>query len=160
MSPFLANLYLHYALDKWLDNTDQMIKYVRYADDVIIHCVSLSHAERLLKLLHLRMQSVGLELHPQKTKIVYCKDYWRKESYPMVKFDILGYSFQPRMTKSKHTKGLFLGFDCALSIGSCKRIADKLGELGIERLSFRRIVGIVRYLTRKIHRIFPICNSD
>ncbi len=150
ISPLLANLYLHYALDMWLENTDQMIKYVRYADDVIIHCVSQFHAERLLKLLHLRMQSVGLELHPQKTKIVYCKDYRRRENYPTIKFEFLGYSFQPRMTKSKQTKGLFLGFDCAISIGSRKRIADKLGELAIEKLSFRSIVGIAQYLNPRI----------
>ena len=150
ISPLLANLYLHYALDKWLENADPTIKYVRYADDVIIHCVSQPHAERLLKLLHIRMQSVGLELHPQKTKIVYCKDYRRRENYPRVKFEFLGYSFQPRMTKSKHTKGLFLGFDCAISIGSRKRIADKLGELEIEKLSFRSIVGIAQYLNPRI----------
>jgi len=150
ISPLLANLYLHYALDMWLENTDQTIKYVRYADDVIIHCVSQFHAERLLKLLHLRMQSVGLELHPQKTKIVYCKDYRRRENYPSIKFEFLGYSFQPRMTKSKQTKGLFLGFDCAISIGSRKRIADKLGELAIEKLSFRSIVGIAQYLNPRI----------
>ncbi len=150
ISPLLANLYLHYALDMWLENTDQTIKYVRYADDVIIHCVSQFYAERLLKLLHLRMQSVGLELHPQKTKIVYCKDYRRRENYPTIKFEFLGYSFQPRMTKSKQTKGLFLGFDCAISIGSRKRIADKLGELAIEKLSFRSIVGIAQYLNPRI----------
>ena len=79
------------------------------------------------------MNWLGLELHPQKTKIVYCRDYRRKGNYPINKFDFLGYSFQPRTTKSKKTKRLFLGFDCAISIGSRKRIADKLGALKIER---------------------------
>jgi len=150
ISPLLANLFLHYALDKWLGNADKTMKYVRYADDVIIHCVSKSHAERLLKSIHERMQSVGLELHPQKTKIVYCKDFRRKGKYPIVKFDFLGYSFQPRMTKSKKSKGLFLGFDCAISISSRKRIADKLGELKVEKLSFKSIVGIAQYLNPMI----------
>jgi len=150
ISPLLANLFLHYALDKWLEITDKTLKYVRYADDVIIHCVSKTHAEHLLKSIHERMQSVGLELHPQKTKIVYCKDFRRKGKYPTVKFDFLGFSFQPRMTKSKKTKGLFLGFDCAISIRSRKRIADKLGELIVEKLSFKSIVGIAQYLNPMI----------
>ena len=150
ISPLLANLFLHYALDKWLEITDKTVKFVRYADDVIIHCVSKSHAERLLKSMHERMQSVGLELHPQKTKIVYCKDYRRTGKYPTVKFDFLGYSFQPRMAKSKKSKGLFLGFDCAISISSRKRIADKLGELKVEKLSFKSIVGIAQYLNPMI----------
>ena len=150
ISPLSANLFLHYALDKCLELTDGSVKYVRYADDVIIHCVSKTHAERLLKSIQERMQSVGLELHPQKTKIVYCKDYRRQGKYPTVKFDFLGYSFQPRMTKSKKTKGLFLGFDCAISISSRKRIADKLGELKVEKLSFKSIVGIAQYLNPMI----------
>ena len=150
ISPLLANLFLHYVLDKWLEQTDKTVKYVRYADDVIIHCVSKAQAEQLLKSLQERMNSVGLELHPQKTKIVYCKDYRRKGKYPIVKFDFLGYSFQPRTTKSKKTKGLFLGFDCAISISSRKRIADKLGELEVEKLSFKSIVGIAQYLNPMI----------
>jgi len=150
ISPLLANLFLHYALDKWLEQTDKTVKYVRYADDVIIHCVSKAQAEQLLKSLQERMNSVGLELHPEKTKIVYCKDYRRKGIYPAVKFDFLGYSFQPRTTKSKKTKGLFLGFDCAISISSRKRIADKLGEIGVQKLSFKSIVGIAQYLNPMI----------
>ena len=150
ISPLLANLFLHYALDMWLEQTEKTVKYVRYADDVIIHCVSKAQAEQLLKSLQERMYSVGLELHPDKTKIVYCKDSRRKGKYPVVKFDFLGYSFQPRTTKSKKTKGLFLGFDCAISISSRKRIADKLGELEVERLSFKSIVGIAQYLNPMI----------
>lgn len=150
ISPLLANLFLHYALDKWLEQTDKTVKYVRYADDVIIHCVSKAQSEQLLKSLQERMFSVGLELHPEKTKIVYCKDYRRKGTYPVVKFDFLGYSFQPRTTKSKKTKGLFLGFDCAISISSRKRIADKLGELEVRKLSFKSIVGIAQYLNPMI----------
>ncbi len=150
ISPLLANLFLHYVLDKWLEQTDKTVKHVRYADDVIIHCVSKAQSEQLLKSLQERMFSVGLELHPEKTKIVYCKDYRRKGTYPVVKFDFLGYSFQPRTTKSKKTKGLFLGFDCAISISSRKRIADKLGELEVQKLSFKSIVGIAQYLNPMI----------
>lgn len=130
--------------------TDGATNFTRYADDVIVHCKSKVHAEQTLNAIGLRMRSVGLELHPEKTKIVYCRDYRRKGKYPTVKFDFLGYSFQPRSAKSKKTGKLFLGYDCAISISSRKRIADKLGELEVEKLSFKSIVGIAQYLNPMI----------
>ncbi len=150
ISPLLANLFLHYAFDKWLENTDKSVAFSRYADDVIIHCKSKVHAERILQLAHQRMESVGLELHPQKTKIVYCRDHRRKGKHPTVKFDFLGYSFQPRTAFSKKMGKLFLGYDCAISIGSRKRIADKLEELNVNKLSFKSIVGVAQYLNPMI----------
>jgi len=150
ISPLLANLFLHYAFDKWLEKTDGAANFTRYADDVIVHCKSKVHAERTLNAIRTRMKSVGLELHPEKTKIVYCRDYRRKGKYPTVKFDFLGYSFQPRTAKSKKTGKLFLGYDCAISISSRKRLADKLGELEIDKLSFKSIVGIAQYLNPMI----------
>ena len=150
ISPLLANLFLHYAFDKWLEKTDKSVEFSRYADDVIIHCKSKVHAERILQLLHKRMESVGLELHPKKTKIVYCRDHRRKGEFPVVKFDFLGYSFQPRTTFSKKKGGLFLGYDCAISISSRKRIADKLEEINVNKLSFKSIVGVAQYLNPMI----------
>ena len=150
ISPLLANLFLHYVLDKWLEITDNSVKFARYADDVILHCNSKAHAEQTLKALRERMISNGLELHPAKTKIVYCRDYRRKSSYPEVKFDFLGYSFQPRSARSKKTGNLFLGYDCAISISSRKRIADKLENLNIVSQGFKSIVGIAQYLNPMI----------
>ena len=150
ISPLLANLFLHYGFDKWLEQTDNTVNFTRYADDVIVHCKSKVHAEQTLKAIRQRMNDVGLELHPKKTKIVYCRDYRRQEKYPEVKFDFLGYSFQPRTTKSKKTDGMFLGFDCAISISSRKRMADKLGELRVEKLSFKSIVGVAQFLNPMI----------
>jgi group II intron reverse transcriptase/maturase len=121
ISPLLANLFLHYGFDKWLEQTDSSVNFTRYADDAIVHCKSKEHAEQILKAIRQRMNDVGLELHPKKTKVVYCRDYRRQEKYPEVKFDFLGYSFQPRSTKSRTSKGMFLGFDCAISISSRKR---------------------------------------
>lgn len=150
ISPLLANLFLHYAFDKWLERTDKSVAFTRYADDVILHCNTKTHAEQTLKSVHQRMGSVGLELHPQKTKIVYCRDYKRKGNHPTVKFDFLGYSFQPRTAYSKKKGNLFLGYDCAISIGSRKRIADKLEELNVNKLTFKSIVGVAQYLNPMI----------
>ncbi|MBK3520035.1 group II intron reverse transcriptase/maturase [Carboxylicivirga marina] len=150
ISPLLANLYLHYALDKWLELTNPTLKFARYADDAIIHCKNKEQAEYLLRQLNARMKLCGLELHPDKTKVVYCKDRRRRGKYEIVKFDFLGYSFQPRTTLCKKTSKLFLGFDCAISINSRKRIADKLEEIKVEKLSFRSIVGVAHYLNPMI----------
>ncbi len=122
------------------------MQYERYADDAVIHCASKSHAEYVLKALQQRMQECNLELHSEKTKLVYCYDYRRQGNYKTVKFDFLGYSFQPRTTKSKRTGILFLGYDCAISISSRKRIADKLEDLNIVKMSCQSIVDIAQKL--------------
>ena len=101
LSPLLASLFLHYAMDKWLEQTHSALRYVRYADDAILHCKSKVQADYVLRNLNKRMKKCGLELHPEKTKLVYCRDYRRQGDHPMVKFDFLGYSFQPRTTRSK-----------------------------------------------------------
>ena len=150
ISPLLANLFLHYAFDKWLEHTDKTVCYSRYADDVIVHCKSEAQSKQLLNAIEGRMKTVGLELHPHKTKIVYCRDYRRKANYPINKFEFLGYAFQPRTTTSKKSNRLFLGFDCAISISSRKRIAEKLRTLKVETLSFKRIVGVAQYLNPMI----------
>jgi len=150
ISPLLANLFLHYALDKWLEKTDTTVKFARYADDAILHCKTKAHADRTLKAVKERMADCGLQLHPEKTKLVYCRDHRRKGKHPEVKFDFLGYSFQPRTAKARKTGKLFLGYDCAISISSRKRIADKLEELDIVNSSFRSIVGIAQHLNPMI----------
>ncbi len=146
ISPLLANLYLHYTMDKWLERNHQSVQYVRYADDAILHVKSQTQAKRVMQELQARMETCNLELHPEKTKLVYCRDYRRQGKYPTVKFDFLGYSFQPRGTMSKQNGRLFLGYDCAISIKSKQRIADKMKELEIGKLSFKSIVGVAQYL--------------
>jgi len=150
ISPLLANLFLHYALDKWLEQTYSTVKHVRYADDIVIHCRSKHQAEHVLNHVKARLLSCGLELHPEKTKLVYCRDHRRQGTHAEVKFDFLGYTFQPRTAKSKQTGRLFLGYDCAISIRSRKRIADKLEELNIEHMRFKSVVGIAQKLNPMI----------
>ena len=146
ISPLLSNLFLHYVMDKWLEQTHSTVKYVRYADDAILHCKSKVQADYVLRNLGKRMQDCGLELHPEKTKIVYCKDYRRQGTYENVKFDFLGYSFQPRSTATRGKGKLFLGFDCAISISSKKQIVDKMRTLGIPKLTHNSIVGVAQFL--------------
>jgi len=146
ISPLLANLFLHYAMDKWLEQTHPAVKYVRYADDAILHCRSLVQAEYVLSNLRKRMLDCGLELHPEKTKIVYCKDTRRQVKYKTVKFDFLGYSFQPRSTTIGGKGKPFLGYDCAISISSKKRIVEKMNEINIPSLTFNSIVGVAHHL--------------
>ena len=146
ISPLLANLFLHYAMDKWLEQTHSAVRYVRYADDAVLHCKSKVQADYVLRNLRKRMKQCGLELHPEKTRLVYCKDYRRQEQHESVKFDFLGYSFQPRTAKSKRDGALYLGYDCAISISSKKRIAATMKTLDIEHLTHKSIVGVAQFL--------------
>jgi RNA-directed DNA polymerase len=98
-SPLLANLFLHYVFDRWMVRTHPHTLFERYADDIICHCRTKSGAVALLAQLEERFVACRLRLHPQKTKIVYCKDAHRTGTYPVVSFDFLGYTFQPRLAK-------------------------------------------------------------
>lgn len=123
ISPLLANLYLHYVLDKWLEKHYPNACYVRYADDIVVHCHSEERAKELLAAISQRLKQCSLRLNEQKTKIVYCQDYRReRKDYPK-KFDFLGFSFKPRAIQSKY--GVFTGYDCAISQASKKRIHER-----------------------------------
>jgi group II intron reverse transcriptase/maturase len=96
ISPLLANLFLHYAFDAWMARNHPAIAFERYADDIICHCRSEAEAQALWRELETRVTACGLTLHPQKTKLVYCKDWNRRGDYPRISFDFLGYNFRPR----------------------------------------------------------------
>lgn len=96
LSPVLANLFLHYALDRWLSTNYPSIPFCRYADDGILHCQNEAEANRLREQLAARLRDCGLEMHPKKTRIVYCKDSRRTGTHENVTFDFLGYTFRPR----------------------------------------------------------------
>lgn len=104
ISPLLANLYLHHAVDKWMELTYPHTTFERYADDIVIHCSNKVEAERMENELKIRMQEFELTLHPEKTKIVYCRNYQRLEGHDNESFTFLSYSFQPRTIKSKFGK--------------------------------------------------------
>ncbi len=114
ISPLLANLFLHYAFDTWLTKEHSYVSFERYADDVVVHCASKAQAQHVLKAITGRMAQVGLELHPDKTRIVYCKSENRPGSYEHERFDFLGYTFRQRPARSRSGQ-LFVGFSPAMS---------------------------------------------
>jgi RNA-directed DNA polymerase len=129
ISPLFANLYLHHGFDKWMDEENPQNPFERYADDIVIHCNSKGEAEQLLEKLKARMQHYELELHPEKTKIVYCKNYLRNEMHDNNSFTFLSYSFEPRTVKDKFDrKKCLVVFSAAISQQAKASIREKLRE--------------------------------
>lgn len=114
VSPVLANLFLHYAFDMFLEREFPTVEFERYADDAVVHCVTERQARQVWEALAARLAELGLELHPGKTKIVYCKDSMRHGQYETVTFTFLGYAFRPRQVKGKNGQ-IFTSFTPAIS---------------------------------------------
>ena len=150
VSPLLANLFLHYALDMWITRTHPEISFERYADDIILHCHTKVEAEEILLQITGRMEQCKLELHPLKTKIVYCKDYKRKEPHKQVQFDFLGFSFQPRPTKDWRSGEIHNVYDLAISASSQKKITEEFKTMKIHRDSTSTIEEIADRLYSKL----------
>ena len=149
ISPLLANLFLHYAFDKWFELTFPNLCFVRYADDIIVHCNNQSEAEGVLMAIKKRLADCKLELNEKKTKIVYCKKDHRKDKFKTVQFDFLGFSFQPRPT-SNHGTEMFLGYDCAISRKSENKISEIFRKSEFHRWSYRDISYIASEFNPKI----------
>jgi group II intron reverse transcriptase/maturase len=127
ISPLLANLFLHYAFDSWISREYPGIQFERYADDIIVHCASEAEARQLLKAICERLLHCGLEVHPVKTKIVYCKDDDRTGDYTNTSFDFLGYTFQARRAKTSWGK-LFVNFLPAMSTKAANRVRETIRQ--------------------------------
>ena len=133
VSPILANLFLHYTFDLWMKRTYPALLWCRYADDGLVHCRTEREAEALKAALQARLAECHLELHPIKTRIVYCKDLNRKAVYPNVTFDFLGYRFRPRLVKNARNHQLFWGFNPAASPAALKEIRSAIRDLRFGR---------------------------
>ena len=133
VSPILANLFLHYAFDLWMEREHRDLPWCRYADDGLVHCRSEQEAEALRAKLQARLAECQLELHPTKTKIVYCRDSNRNGAYPNVMFDFLGYCFRPRRAENKRSGKLFCSFAPAASPSALKSMREKIRDLEIRR---------------------------
>ena len=127
ISPVLANLFMHYAFDKWIEK-NYTNPWVRYADDGLIHCNSEQEAKLILKTLNDRMKECKLEIHPGKTKIVYCKSSNNQREYENEAFDFLGYTFRPRIAKNRHGQ-FFCAFTPAASKSAGKAFRGKIKEI-------------------------------
>jgi RNA-directed DNA polymerase len=125
ISPVLANLFLHYAFDEWMKRNYPENPFERYADDIVVHCKTEEEAVKLKEIIRQRLEECKLELHPEKTKIVYCKDANRHGSYQNEKFDFLGYTFRPRSSRNRHGK-LFVNFTPAISDKAKQKTRDKV----------------------------------
>ncbi len=148
ISPLLANLFLHYGLDKWLEKNYPQIRFVRYADDAVVHCKDKSEAEQLLSAIRERMKQIGLRLNEVKTRIVYCKDYRRKQNHEHVQFGFLGFSYQPRQTQLKGNR--FMAFTAEISKDNQKKIREKIREIVNWRNTTKKIEQIAEELNSKL----------
>jgi len=149
ISPLLANLYLHYTMDKWLDMYYPQNPFVRYADDIIVHCTGQREAEKLLDQIKGRLKKCSLELQEQKSKIVYCQDYRRKPQRTCKKFEFLGFSFRPESLPSRKG-GMFLGYTCTISTASQKRINEEIKRTRFHRRSEAEITDLAKQFNPKI----------
>jgi len=148
-SPLLSNLFLHYAFDQWMEREFPEITFARYADDAVCHCKSEAQAELLQRALIARMTEVGLELHPEKTKIVYCKDIDRKQSYPRTQFDFLGYTFRARRSKNRWGK-YFINFSPAISNKAGKAIRQEIRRWKLHLRSDKSLEDLAWMFNSKI----------
>lgn len=143
ISPLLSNLFLHYVFDRWMRKKFPDIPFERYADDAICHCKTLVQAQQLLATLKQRFAECHLELHPQKTRVVYCKDDDRGDHYPTHSFDFLGFTFRPRRSKNRWGEN-FINFSPAVSNKSAKAMRCKMRSWGLHNRSDKSLEDLAR----------------
>jgi RNA-directed DNA polymerase len=143
VSPVLANLYLHYAFDMWLAREYPGVTFERYCDDAVIHCTSQAQAVNVRDALAARLAGVGLELHPDKTRVVYCKDADRRGDHEVTSFTFLGYTFRPRLAKNRWGKH-FVNFLPAVSKDAVKAMGREMRSWHIARRSDKSLTDLAR----------------
>jgi RNA-directed DNA polymerase len=121
ISPLLANLFMHYAFDRWMARTFPGCPFERYADDIVAHCDTEEQARALRVSIAERLGALGLELHPVKTRVVYCKDTHRQDESEHTSFDFLGYTFRGRLARGR--RGFFVSFSPAIALRPRRRKA-------------------------------------
>jgi len=145
VSPVLANLFMHYALDNWMAREYPTVWFERYADDAVVHCVTERQAREVLAAITDRMVEVGLQLHPEKTRIVYCKDERRPGSYEHTSFTFLGFTFRPRT--ARRTDGTaFVSFQPAISKDALKKISREVRTWRLHRRTRHTMLGLAQQI--------------
>lgn len=150
ISPLLANLYLHFSLDMWLRKHFPQVNFVRYADDIVIHCNSKEEAEMVLEAVKQRLTEVKLQVNASKTRIAYCKDYKRKENHETVKFEFLGFSYQPGARIGKFDGLIYTAFTAEISQSNQKRIREIIRENKLWNNTTLDITDIAKSLNMKL----------
>jgi len=150
ISPILSNLFLHYAFDTWMRKHHPAVQFERYADDVICHCDSEAQARALREALEQRCAECNLELHPQKTKIAYCKDANRRDSYPVQRFDFLGYTFRPRSSMNRYGR-MFVSFSPAVSDKAAQAMRETRRRWKLHHRGDLDLGDLVRWTRSVIH---------
>lgn len=146
ISPVLANLYLHYVFDKWMEREFPENPWCRCADDGLVHAVTKSRTELLHRRIKQRFEECGLELHPEKTKLIYCKDDKRKGTHLYTSFEFLGYTFRQRRCKRRSDNSLFSSFTPAVSMTAMKAMRRKIKELRIRQKSQYSLEELARWI--------------
>ena len=144
ISPLLANLFMHYAFDAWMARDFPAVGFERYCDDVVVHCRSEAEAHQVREAIAARLDECGgLQLHPDKTRIVYCKDGARRGSYEHTSFTFLGYGFRVRKVRTKTGK-TFFSFNPAISDEAAKRIRAQIRCWRLHRRSGSTLADLAR----------------
>jgi len=145
ISPLLANMFMHYAFDKWMERNYPYCPFERYADDTVVHCKTEAQARFVLEKIKERMRDCKLELHPDKTKIVYCKDKDRTAEYECTEFDFLGYTFRRVLIKDKLGR-LQFNFLASVSKKAIKTLNEKVRSIEIHKRTGAKIEMIAEAL--------------
>jgi RNA-directed DNA polymerase len=148
VSPVLANLFLHYAFDTWMARTLPGVTFERYADDAVVHCASQAQARTIRTAIENRMVEVGLRLHPDKTRIVYCQDSNRRGTFEHTSFTFLGFTFRARKARNRHGV-CFTSFLPAISTDALRKISRTVRSWRLHR----RITFTLAELARTINPI-------
>jgi RNA-directed DNA polymerase len=135
---------MHYTFDVWMRRTFPDTPWCRYADDGLVHCRTEQEALALRAALDVRFGHCGLQMHPDKTKIVYCKDGRRKGKYPNQQFDFLGYTFRPRLVKNSKRNSLFVSFTPAVSNKALKAMRETTRKLNYRNRTELSLADIAR----------------
>ena len=148
ISPVLANLFMHYAFDRWIGREHPGCPFERYADDIVIHCDTEAQATDLRAAIAERFEAVGLELHPGKTKVVFCKDANRPGEAEHTSFTFLGYDFRARVAKGP--RGYFAGFSPAISAKARKAINRQIRAWHLNRRSWSDLSGLAESINAQV----------
>jgi len=149
ISPLLANLFLHYVFDKWMERNYPQVPFCRYADDGVVHCRSEEEALMIKEVLEVRFKECNLELHPEKTRIIYCKDEDRRGEYPHTRFDFLGFTFRSRKSKDRWGKS-FINFSPAVSNEAGKEMRQEIRRWKLHLRSDKSLEDLSRMLSPKV----------